>query len=156
MKLLYTIGKKKVGLTMKTTGSCLCKKVTITLEHLPTSVTACHCSMCRKWTSGPFLSIEGGPSDKVKIEPENAISRYQSSEWAERGFCSTCGSSLFYHGFDDDIYYFPIDLFESNQQTALTEEIFYDRKPAYYSFANQTKKLTEADILAAVKNELEE
>jgi hypothetical protein len=29
-----------------------------------------------------------------------------------------------------------------------TEQIFIDRKPAYYDFANQTVTLTEAEVLA--------
>lgn len=138
---------------MEKTGKCLCGKVSITVKDFHPEVSACHCSMCRKWTAGPLLSIDAGKGNEVIITPESAVTRYQSSEWAERGFCATCGSSLFYHGLYDDSYYVPIDLFDDQPEAKLKAEIFYDNKPGYYDFANQTEKLTEADIMAQVEAE---
>lgn len=134
---------------MKQVGTCLCGKVSITVEKMNHEVAACHCSMCRKWTAGPFLSVSAGTSKTITILPENQVTRYSSSAWAERGFCKTCGTSLFYHGLSDDSYYVAVDLFEDNEHFELQEEIFYDRKPAYYAFSNTTQKVTEAEILAS-------
>lgn len=41
---------------MKRTGSCLCSEVTFEAEPM-LSMQACHCSMCRIWTAGPFMSV---------------------------------------------------------------------------------------------------
>ena len=41
---------------MTRTGSCLCGQVTFTAETMPT-MQACHCAMCRKWGSGPFMAV---------------------------------------------------------------------------------------------------
>lgn len=141
---------------MKKTGKCLCGKVTITVDDFQPEVSACHCSMCRRWTAGPFLSVDAGKSDNITITPESAVTRYQSSEWAERGFCTTCGSSLFYHGLADDDYYVAADLFDDLGDALLMEEIFYDNKPDYYEFANDTEKSTEADIMAMIQASFEE
>ncbi|WP_086349371.1 GFA family protein [Candidatus Enterococcus clewellii] len=127
-------------------GSCLCGSVSFTIKHADPDVSACHCGMCRKWTAGPLLSIDAGHSENVLFEGIEHIGRYRSSEWAERGFCKNCGSSLFYHGLDDDSYYIPIDLLDTVNQAQLTLEIMYDNKPAYYSFSNQTEKMTEAQV----------
>ncbi|MDT2735790.1 GFA family protein [Enterococcus pseudoavium] len=130
---------------------CLCGKVSIQVTDFQPEVGACHCSMCRKWGSGPLLTIEAGTSADITIHNEAFVSRYQSSEWAERGFCSNCGSNLFYHLLPTDAYSIPIDLFEEQAEAALSLEVYYDQKPAYYDFANPTKKLTEAAILKMVQ-----
>lgn len=74
------------------TGKCLCGAVTYTATLKPT-FSACHCTMCRRFASGPYLAA--GPADVVFKGEEN-ITVYSSSAWAERGFCAKCGSSLFY------------------------------------------------------------
>ncbi len=135
------------------TATCLCGKVSIEVQDFHTEVGACHCSMCRKWGSGPLLTVNGGTGDQIKITPENLVTRYQSSEWAERGFCSNCGSNLFYRLLPTDFYSIPIDLFDEQEDANLTVEVYYDQKPKYYDFANETQKLTEAEIMEMVQAE---
>lgn len=132
-------------------ASCLCGKILIQVKEIPHEVGACHCSMCRKWGSGPLLTIEAGTAADIVISNEQFISRYHSSEWAERGFCSICGSNLFYHLIPTDSYSIPIDLFENQEEAMLTAEVYYDQKPNYYDFANKTKKQTEAEIMKFVE-----
>lgn len=133
------------------TASCLCGKVSIEVTDFQSEVGACHCSMCRKWGSGPLLTVEVGTIANIRIHSEHLISRYQSSEWAERGFCSNCGANLFYHLLPTDAYSIPIDLFDDPEEALLTTEVYYDQKPAYYDFANETKKLSEAEIMQMVQ-----
>ena len=38
-------------------------------------------------------------------------STFRSSEWAERGFCSGCGTHLFYHLLQSNEYILPAGLF---------------------------------------------
>ena len=80
------------------------------------------------------MSLAGVLPKDVEINGEEQIQRYLSSEWAERGFCKQCGSSLFYHSLADDEYYFPAGLFDEIDQAKLTTEIFYDQKPAFFHF----------------------
>jgi len=75
-------------------GSCLCGEVSFTAKNAIQSVGACHCGMCRKWGGGPLMAVDCGTD--VTFEGEKYISVYDSSEWAERGFCKKCGSHLFY------------------------------------------------------------
>jgi hypothetical protein len=42
-------------------------------------------------------------------------------------------------------------LFDDLPDAALTTEVYYDQKPEYYDFANETKKLTEAEIMQMVQ-----
>ncbi|WP_339900516.1 GFA family protein [Paraglaciecola polaris] len=55
---------------------------------------ACHCASCRKWSGGPLLAIDCGTD--VSISPTDNITVYDSSQWAQRGFCRHCGTDLFY------------------------------------------------------------
>ena len=72
-------------------------------------------------------------------------SRYQSSDWAERGFCPTCGTHLFYHLLPGDDYIVPAGLF-LDQSFNLSSEIFIDEKPSYYEFMNETQKMTGQQV----------
>ena len=135
---------------MKLQGHCLCGEVRVTIPELSEEITVCHCHMCQKFFGGPFLSLAGVLPKDVEINGEEQIQRYLSSEWAERGFCKQCGSSLFYHSLADDEYYFPAGLFDEIDQAKLTTEIFYDQKPAFFHFKEPTEKLTEEAFLQKI------
>ncbi|EHS53114.1 glutathione-dependent formaldehyde-activating GFA [Rhizobium sp. PDO1-076] len=76
-------------------GGCLCGAVRITVRGGLSPVSFCHCSQCRRQT-GHFYATTDAAVDDVSITGEEAISRYRSSPEAERGFCSKCGSALFW------------------------------------------------------------
>ena len=84
----------------------------------------------------------------VDFSGEGNIGLYQSSSWAERGFCNKCGSHLFYKFKQNNQYFIPVGLFESESDFTFTHQVFIDEKPDYYSFANETKNMTGADIFA--------
>ncbi len=127
-------------------GQCLCGAVTVKTPT-KTSIDACHCGMCRRWGGGPALGISCGQD--VQVEGMEKVKVYRSSEWAERGFCGECGTHVFYKLLTTGDYFVPAGLFQ-DQDVAFefTEQIFIDRKPSYYEFANATVNLTEAEIFA--------
>ena len=127
-------------------GSCLCGKVKISTTSTNNQVGACHCNMCRKWGGGAFLAIDCG-SD-VCFEGEENIGVYQSSEWAERGFCKKCGSHLFYKFKPNHQYYIPVGIFDNDESLVFDHQVFIEEKPTYYSFANKTKNITGAELFA--------
>jgi hypothetical protein len=125
-------------------GSCLCGSVRVTVTSPNHNVAACHCSMCRRWGGGPLLALECG-SD-ISIEGEENITTFDSSEWAERGFCKNCGTHIFYRFKGSQEYIIPVGLLDDENSFTLEHQIFIDRKPKFYSYANQTKNLTEAEV----------
>ncbi|MBA1147565.1 GFA family protein [Ectothiorhodospiraceae bacterium WFHF3C12] len=125
-------------------GSCLCETVRFTAPEASTRVGACHCSMCRRWGGGPLLAVECGGD--VRFEGDEHVSAFDSSEWAERGFCSRCGTHLFYRLKASGDYVLPAGLFDDQSVFTFTSQIFIDHKPGYYDFANQTRDLTEAQV----------
>ncbi|HEX8062942.1 MAG TPA: GFA family protein [Allosphingosinicella sp.] len=130
-------------------GRCLCGAVTVRATPVRGHVEACHCNMCRKWGGCALLSVQCGSA--VEIEGESNVVRYRSSQWAERGFCGRCGSSLFYRFVPADGYAFAAGLFPDDALAPLAEEIFIDEKPPYYAFDSDGEKLTGAEVIAKAK-----
>jgi hypothetical protein len=127
-------------------GSCLCGAVKISTNNMSNLVGACHCNMCRKWGGGALLAVECG--SEVSFSGEENIGVYQSSQWAERGFCQKCGSHLFYKLKQNSQYFIPVGLFDNSENLRLDHQVFIDEKPEYYSFANETHNMTGAQLFA--------
>ena len=124
-------------------GTCLCGGVTITAPDL-NELHACHCRMCRRWGGGPFMTVHGGPG--VIVEGKHNVKAFRSSSWAERAFCSDCGTHLYYFLLPKQDYILSAGLFEESSAFAFTRQICIDRKPRNYAFANDTEQLTEAQV----------
>lgn len=142
--------------TIPAIGACLCGRVRITANAMPTELSCCHCSMCRKWAGGPFMAVECGT--EVAFEGEENITRYESSGWGERGFCRHCGSHLFYHLKPTGDYHIPAGLFDLDDTVSrrFAHQIFIDEKPDYYAFSNPTVELTGAQVIAQFDAQQEE
>lgn len=128
------------------TGSCLCGKTKLTAREVSKNVGACHCGMCRKWGGGPLMAVDCGTD--VSFQGEENISVFDSSAWAERGFCKQCGSHLFYRIKANRQYMIPAGLFDDSDSFEFSRQVFIDNKPEFYSFSNETRDMTEAEIFA--------
>lgn len=130
------------------TGQCLCGAVTFSAAKLGRDVEACHCTACRRSSGGgPFLGVAAS-GDAVRFHGVEHIGIYRSSDWAERGFCTICGSNLFFrmageaatgnlslcHG-----------LFDAADGFGLTTEMFIDQKPDCYALAGDRQRITAAE-----------
>ncbi|OTG87507.1 aldehyde-activating protein [Acinetobacter sp. ANC 4558] len=132
-------------------GQCLCGKVRFSLEILNHEVHVCHCSMCRQQSSGILMSIDIKPASLL-FNDQTFLKIYDSSEWGERGFCQECGTSLFWRLKNNE--YANVNVFALNlpeDDLHFDSEIFIEQKPKFYDFKNNTKKLTEADVLALMQ-----
>ena len=131
--------------TFKQSASCLCGAVTLHVEAGNAHAHACHCDTCRHWGGGPYMSIECGSA--VSFDGNDQVAVYNSSDWAERGFCRQCGTHLFYRLKANQHHYVPAGLFD-DQPLTFDSQVFIDEKPDYYSFANPTTNLTGAELFA--------
>lgn len=128
-------------------GKCLCGAVQFIAEGVETHFHACHCSMCRNWSGGPMMAVN---TADVKFQGEDKIKRYASSEWAERGFCSECGSNLFYRLKEGGNYIMTIGAFADESPFSIAGEIFVDEKPPGYNFAGDHPRQTGEEFLASL------
>lgn len=138
--------EKEKNMSTQYHGSCLCGKVKLSVPFANTDFSACHCQTCRKWSAGPLMTL--AHSGDLTIEGQENVTHFNSSQWAERAFCKECGSHLYYHLKGTQNYYIAAWIFDDIKELKFTAEVFIDKKPTCYAFANQTHKLTEADILA--------
>lgn len=127
-------------------GHCLCGAVTLIAPAMGHRLGACHCGMCRRWAGGPLLSVDCGR--EVTFQGDENITVYESSAWAERGFCKRCGTHLFYRLKHNQNYSVPIGLFDDSEGVEFDHQIFIDRKPDYYTFADTTTNMTQAEVFA--------
>lgn len=126
-------------------GSCLCGAVTVSATMSRPMLRACHCDMCRQHTSGPFFSIAADPESIIVQGPTAA---FQSSDWAERGFCPTCGSTLWYGTVHDGARNLSAGLFKDAGGAPLKLEFFVDKCPQGYALSGDHKKLNTQDTIA--------
>ena len=124
-------------------GQCLCGAVSISVPQNE-NVHACHCNMCQCWNGGPLFAFH---CEEIKVEGDEHITHYQSSEWAERAFCKYCGSHLYYHLLGTQSYEVSSGLFSAQTDFTLEDEIFIDKKPSFYELKNDVPKLTEKEVL---------
>jgi hypothetical protein len=136
---------KREHIAQPLTGSCLCGAVTITMREAHSEVDVCHCSMCQKWTGSMYAGIE---ADDFTLQGEEHIAAYQSSDWAERAFCSKCGSHLWYKFLPTGNRTFLAGMFDLPEGLPIKQQIFIDEKPDWYDLAQDSPKKTGAEIIA--------
>jgi hypothetical protein len=77
------------------TGGCLCGAVRFRTRGALRDVIYCHCSQCRRQT-GHYYAATNVAEDRIAIDGAERITWYAASDFARRGFCSVCGSALFW------------------------------------------------------------
>jgi len=115
-------------------GSCLCGAVGFEVEGaLELQPQACHCSQCRKQTSHVFVGVNVRRKD-LTVHGDDKVTWYRSSEKVQRGFCSVCGSALFWNANVDGYQYISIAMgaFEPPTGVRLSKHTFVGDKGDYY------------------------
>lgn len=81
------------------TGRCACGAVQFEASGPMRPVIACHCGTCRR-TSGHYWAATQVYDEGFKLTEGRGLKWFDSSDFARRGFCRECGSSLFFkrHG----------------------------------------------------------
>lgn len=136
---------------MTRTGQCLCGAVKLSVTDPNPKLGACHCKMCQRWSGSAFMTATVKPGT-MEIEGEDNITRFKSSDWAERAFCGTCGAGLFYEvtapGKHHGMRFVAAGLFDDTEGMRLENEIYYDKRSGVFSYDGDTKKMTEAEVMA--------
>jgi hypothetical protein len=129
------------------TGHCLCGAVAYAGKGERGAIHVCHCAACVRWTGSPFMGLKF--SDGIGIANPGAVNWYKSSDWAERGSCRACGTTLFWRsrGNPADIIVTAGSL-DDRDLGAIEEHIFIDSKPHYYDFRDDAPPVTGAEVFA--------
>ncbi len=76
-------------------GSCLCGECAYEVHGPLRDIIACHCTQCRKQT-GHFMAATSAHGRDFRLVRSGPLRWYRASAQAERGFCASCGSTLFW------------------------------------------------------------
>lgn len=80
-----------------TQGSCLCRDLRFEADLPSKWVAHCHCTLCQRAHGAPVVTWVGFEQERTRlVDPESRLHWYPSTPGAERGFCSRCGTTLFF------------------------------------------------------------
>ena len=129
---------------MKRTGACMCGQVTYEVTLSGDRFAACYCKMCQRWASGAFMGVHT-ESFKLTSAPET-LTKFKSSDWANRGFCAKCGSNIYYHAPQFGGPSVALGSLDDTDGLEVRVQFFIDKKPEGFTLANETAKKTQAEI----------
>jgi hypothetical protein len=116
-------------------GGCLCGALRYEVRGPLRPVVACHCGQCRRM-SGHYAAATAAARADLEIGDETALAWYESSPGIRRGFCATCGSSLFWKDASRDYVAIFAGSLDRPSGLELIEHIFVGDKGDYYEIAD--------------------
>ena len=112
-------------------GSCLCGAVRYEVAGPARSVVACHCGQCRK-TSGHYVAATQVARGDLTVSGEAALRWFRSSPTAERGFCGTCGSQMFWRPVGRGVVSIMAGSIDGPTGLTMDRQIFVENRGDYY------------------------
>lgn len=103
----------------KNTGHCLCSGIEYEAKGLLRPIVYCHCEQCHR-TSGNLVAATACDLKDLALTKNESLGWYRSSQIAQRGFCSNCGSTLFWKPEHDN--YICIMAWTQNRPSGLKAE----------------------------------
>jgi hypothetical protein len=113
------------------TGQCHCGGVRYSVEGERTGVIACHCRDCQQM-HGNYNPMAAVPETAVTFEADDTLVWYVSSEKAQRGFCSRCGSRLFKKNNGSDRLLISMGTFDPPTGMRFMKHIWTESKGDWY------------------------
>ena len=126
-------------------GGCQCGAVRFRAEALHDNPHVCYCRMCQKATGNLFASLVGVRHENLtwtRGEP----ARFRSSEHVDRGFCSSCGTPLFYQYLQGKRVSLTIGSFDEPHRIALRWQMGMQGKHPSLSHLNDIESLGTTEI----------
>ena len=114
------------------TGSCLCREVAFEVTGPLRPIIACHCIQCRK-TTGHFLASTSANHQDFTLTKETELQWYRSSDMAKRGFCATCGSTMFWQKDGADYISIAAGTIDGDSGLNIVKHIFSEFAGDYYN-----------------------
>ena len=111
-------------------GGCHCGEVRFRATGPLREILMCHCSDCLKIT-GTSWGASAVHADDFSWLGDGRPRWYGSSEWAERGFCPTCGSQMFYRRRDLPLISIAPGAFDSSEMLSVSGQIYAESHPSW-------------------------
>ncbi|RYP85022.1 GFA family protein [Nocardioides guangzhouensis] len=82
-------------------GRCLCGGITYVVHGGLRDVVDCHCERCRRFTGHHMAATSAAVADLEVVDADDLLRWFFPVPEAGYGFCSRCGSSLFWRSTGD-------------------------------------------------------
>jgi hypothetical protein len=133
---LKSLGIEPIPRSIVHQGSCLCGAVSFEVKGELPGPDACHCVQCRKH-SGHFFVSTDVPKKALTVHGEEHLTWFPSAKKkVKRGFCSTCGSSLFWDPLEHDWIGVAMGAFEQPTGTEIAVHVHVGEKGDYYEITD--------------------
>jgi hypothetical protein len=110
------------------TGGCLCGAVRFEVTPRTKWCAHCHCSLCRRAHGAAFVTWFGVKRSSFElVAGSDDLSWYRSTPQARRGFCSRCGSTIFFESerWADEVHN-ALAHMDGSIDRSPTAHVFYD------------------------------
>ncbi len=128
--------KKKISSRI---ARCLCGGIKIEVKGKLRHVINCHCSQCMK-THGNYAAYTACLKDDVIFIKKKTLKWFKSSNIAKRGFCSSCGASMFYKRLKSRNISIAAGMFSNSTKLKTHSNIFIKGKLDYYRLDSRMPK----------------
>lgn len=126
-------------------GGCLCGAVRFEISGEMKQPVACHCAMCRKQASQAWVSSTLNKDD-LRVSEDRGLKWYRSSDKARRGFCSECGSALFFVDTDSPRISVSLGALDGPSELTVRGHIYVADKGDYYGIADDLPQFPASDL----------
>ncbi|WP_416897174.1 MAG: GFA family protein [Minwuia sp.] len=126
------------------TGSCLCGAVRYRVDGPIRNIVNCHCGQCRK-TTGHFMAAANAWRDDFHLLEDRGLAWYRASDFAGRGFCRECGSTLFWRSDTGDNIAIAAGTLDDSRDLKVQGNIFVADKGGYYEVEPDLPQFEQSD-----------
>lgn len=113
-------------------GGCLCGAIRYQISGEIRDVVTCHCEQCRRTSGHHVAATRVDTANLVVQDSTNSLRWYRSSEKAQRAFCSTCGSNLFWSADADERTSIMAGTLDQPTGLTIAQHIYCEDKADYY------------------------
>ena len=122
------------------TGRCLCGAISFEVLGDLKAPDGCHCTMCRRQSGHYWVSTDVARAD-LALHGDDKLTWYASSDRVRRGFCSQCGSALFWDPVGRDRIAIAMGAFDKPTGTHMDKHIFVADKGDYYEITDGLEQI---------------
>jgi hypothetical protein len=126
-------------------GGCLCGAVRYEVRGPLRPVIGCHCTQCRRMT-GHFMAATAARHAHFRLLSDSTLGWYAASPEARRGFCTRCGSTLFWQGVGRDYISIAAGTLDDASGLKVAGHIFVADKGSYYAIEDGTPQTSDGTI----------
>ena len=123
-------------------ATCLCNGVSIIIKGEFRPVVNCHCIQCTK-THGNYAAYTSVLKENIFFKSKKTLKWFKSSSKAKRGFCKTCGASIFFKRYGSKAISISAGLFRNPSKLKTVSHIYVKNKRDYYKISDDLPKFNK-------------